>query len=169
MISKIGLLLVIISPRGIVHNFCTACLNNRNSCILLRPLFLGWRFRKSKYYFKDLRKYSCSFTHTGWLRTKGKYFGRSGSGNISFNTKMCLILNCHRNIAVWINRPNSVRLLFLEIKNQLDVIYYFIVLLIGSTCFGHYYDHHQELATMMLITTLVVPFLVCCRLKVRCG
>ena len=41
----------------------------------------------------------------------------------------------------------------------------FIVLLIGSTCFGHYYAHHQELATMMLITTLVVSFLVCCRLQ----
>ena len=41
------------------------------------------------------------------------------------------------------------------IKNQLDATYYFIVLLIGSTCFGHYYAHHQELATMMLITTLV--------------
>ena len=39
-------------------------------------------------------------------------------------------------------------------KNQLDVIYYFIVLLIGSTCFGHYFAHHQELATIMLITTL---------------
>ena len=25
----------------------------------------------------------------------------------------------------------------LRIKNQLDVTYYFIVLLIGSTCFGH--------------------------------
>ena len=29
----------------------------------------------------------------------------------------------------------------------------FIVLLIGSTCFGHYYAHHQELATIMLITS----------------
>ena len=36
--------------------------------------------------------------------------------------------------------------------------YYFIVLLIGSTCFAHYYAHHQELATIMLITTLVVSF-----------
>ena len=52
-----------------------------------------------------------------------------------------------------------------RIKNQLDVTYYFIVLLIGSTCFGHYYAHHQELATIMLITTLVVSFLVCCRLE----
>ena len=56
-----------------------------------------------------------------------------------------------------------------RIKNQLDVTYYFIVLLIGSTCFGHYYAHHQELATIVLTTTLVVSFLVCCRLEVRCG
>ena len=32
-----------------------------------------------------------------------------------------------------------------RIINQLDVTYYFIVLLIGSTCFGHYYVRHQEL------------------------
>jgi len=56
-----------------------------------------------------------------------------------------------------------------RMKNQLDVTYYFIVLLIGSTCFGQYYVHHQELATVMLITTLVVSFLVCCRLEVRRG
>ena len=37
----------------------------------------------------------------------------------------------------------------LKNKNQLDVTYYFIVLLIGSTCFGHYYVHHQELTTTM--------------------
>jgi hypothetical protein len=60
--------------------------------------------------------------------------------------------------------PNS-----LKNKNQLDATYYFIVLLIGSTCFGHYYAHHQELTTIMLITTLVVSFLVCCMLGVRCG
>ena len=35
----------------------------------------------------------------------------------------------------------------LENKNQLDATYYFIVLLIGSTCFGHYYAHHQVLTT----------------------
>ena len=51
-----------------------------------------------------------------------------------------------------------------RIKNQLDATYYIIVLLIGSTCFGHYYANHQELATMMLITTLVIPFAVCWRL-----
>ena len=36
-----------------------------------------------------------------------------------------------------------------ESKNQLDATWYFIVLLIGSTCFEHYYAHHQELVTMM--------------------
>jgi len=43
-----------------------------------------------------------------------------------------------------------------ETKSQLNATYYFIVLLIGSTCFEHYYAHHQELATIMLITNLVV-------------
>ena len=38
--------------------------------------------------------------------------------------------------------------------------YYFIVLLIGSTCFGHCYAHHKELANMMLITTLVMSFCI---------
>jgi len=33
----------------------------------------------------------------------------------------------------------------LKNKNQLDATHYFIVLLTGSTCFGHYYAHHQEL------------------------
>jgi hypothetical protein len=37
----------------------------------------------------------------------------------------------------------------LKNKNQLDATYYFIVLLIGPTCFGHYYVHHQELTTIM--------------------
>jgi len=32
----------------------------------------------------------------------------------------------------------------LKNKNPLDANYYFIVLLIGSTCFGHYYAHHQD-------------------------
>ena len=56
-----------------------------------------------------------------------------------------------------------------RINNELDSTYYFIVFLISSTCFGHYYAHRQELATMMLITTLVVSFLICCMLEVRCG
>ena len=54
-----------------------------------------------------------------------------------------------------------------RMKNQLDATCYFIVPIIGSTCFGHYYAHHHELATIMLITTLVVSFLVCYRLEVR--
>jgi len=49
-------------------------------------------------------------------------------------------------------------MLELKNKNQLDATYYFIVLPIGSTCFGHYCAHHQKLATIMLITTLVVSF-----------
>ena len=40
-----------------------------------------------------------------------------------------------------------------EYKNQLDATYYFIVLVTGSTYFGHYYAHHQELATIALVTT----------------
>jgi len=52
-------------------------------------------------------------------------------------------------------------------KNQLDATYYFIVFLIGSTCFGRYYAHHQELVTVMLVTTAVVSFLVSCMLEVR--
>ena len=56
----------------------------------------------------------------------------------------------------------------LKNKNQLDATYYFIVLLIGSTCFGHYYAHHQELATIMLIThwSFRSWFAVCWRLGV---
>ena len=45
-----------------------------------------------------------------------------------------------------------------ESKYQLDATWYFIVLLIGSTCFKHYYAHHLELATVILFTTLVMSF-----------
>jgi len=69
----------------------------------------------------------------------------------------------------WVTADYNVQHHNWRIKYQLDATYYFIVLLIGSTCFGHYYAHHQDLATMMLITTLVVSFLVCCMLEVRCG
>ena len=64
---------------------------------------------------------------------------------------------------------NKLHLLLKNQKNQLDVTWYFIVLLIGSTCFEHYYAHHQELVTMMLCTKLIVSFLVCCMLEVRCS
>ena len=69
-------------------------------------------------------------------------------------------------IEILLNYRNKISHL---LKNQIDATFYFIVLLIGLTCFGHYYAHHQELATIMLVTTLVVSFLVCCRLEVRCG
>jgi len=55
----------------------------------------------------------------------------------------------------------------LENKNEIEATYYIIVRLTSSTCFRHYYAHHLELPTIMLITTLVVSFLVCCRLEVR--
>jgi hypothetical protein len=29
-----------------------------------------------------------------------------------------------------------------RIRNKIDATYYFILLIIGSTCFGHYYAHH---------------------------
>ena len=60
-------------------------------------------------------------------------------------------------------------IVILKNKNQQDATCYFIVLLIGSTCFGHCYAHQQELVTVILITTLVVSFLVCSMLEVRFG
>jgi len=41
----------------------------------------------------------------------------------------------------------------LKNKIQLDATYYFIMLMLGSTCFGHHYAHHQELTTIELVTT----------------
>ena len=44
----------------------------------------------------------------------------------------------------------------LKSKNQLDATYCFVMLMIGSACFGHfghYYAHHQELTTIVLLTT----------------
>jgi len=76
---------------------------------------------------------------------------------------------CNSRPTFYIPRPPIFDCTTWRIKNQLDATYYFIVLLVGWTCFGHYYAHHQELATMMLITTLVASFLVCCMLEVRCG
>ena len=31
---------------------------------------------------------------------------------------------------------------------QLDATYYFIMLMLSSTSFGHHYTHHQELTTI---------------------
>ena len=51
-------------------------------------------------------------------------------------------------------RDNSIsKLTWLKYKIQLDAIYYFIMLVLGSTCFGHHYAHHQELTTIALVTT----------------
>ena len=39
----------------------------------------------------------------------------------------------------------------MEDKIQIDATYYFIMLMLGSTCFGHYYAHLQELSTIALV------------------
>jgi len=41
----------------------------------------------------------------------------------------------------------------LKDKIQLDATYYFIMFMLGSTCFGHHYTHRQELTTIDLVTT----------------
>ena len=96
----------------------------------------------------------------------GQYFSFAPSPN---SQPLCAVATCSLTLlsssdVYW----TAHRLDNRTIQTQLDVTYYFIVLLIDSTCFGHYCAHHQELATVMLITTLVVSFLVCCRLEVRC-
>ena len=55
----------------------------------------------------------------------------------------------------------------LKNKILLDVTYYFIMLMLCSTCFGHHYANHQELTTIALVTTWAVWFLSCCWLGVR--
>ena len=44
-------------------------------------------------------------------------------------------------------------ILITEEKIQLDATYYFVMLMLGSTCFGHHYTHRQELTTIALVTT----------------
>jgi len=51
---------------------------------------------------------------------------------------------------------------------QLGATYYFIILMLGSTCFGHHYTHHQELTTIALVTIQAVWFSSCCWLEVKC-
>ena len=51
--------------------------------------------------------------------------------------------------------------MFVEKKNQLDAIEWFIALVICSTCFGHFCVHHQELETIcVLLLPLVFDALV---------
>ena len=61
------------------------------------------------------------------------------------------IVGVHTKLTTWSLINKDLK------KNQLDATYFFIVLLIGSTCFGHYYAHHRALTTIMLITRFVVP------------
>ena len=61
-------------------------------------------------------------------------------------------LNIHRSVFI----GPCIIVIVEELKNQLDATYYFIVLLIGSTCFGHYYAHHQELTTMMFVEQCII-------------
>jgi len=56
----------------------------------------------------------------------------------------------------------------LKNKIQADATYYFIMLMLGSTCFGHHYAHHQELTTIALVTTEAVWFSSCCWMEVKC-
>jgi len=56
----------------------------------------------------------------------------------------------------------------LKNKIQLDATHYFIMLMLGSTYFGHHYAHHQELTTIALVTTYAVWFSSCCWLEFKC-
>ena len=49
-------------------------------------------------------------------------------------------------------------MMMMTMKNQLDATYNFIILIIGSTCFGHCYANHHELTTVVLVITLAVQF-----------
>jgi len=42
-------------------------------------------------------------------------------------------------------------------ENQLDATECFIVLITGSTCFGHLYAHHHEIETILVL----LPHTVC--------
>ena len=104
-----------------------------------------------------------------WIRS---YIGIICRLSVKFtNSHWLFYLPFYKNAVSVIQKPVAqadLRFIW-RIKNQLDATCYFIVLLIGWTCFGHYYAHHQEHATVMSITTSVVSFLVCCMLEVRCG
>ena len=50
-----------------------------------------------------------------------------------------------------INSDGHIKML--KNKIQLDVTYYFIMLMLDSTYFGYRYAHHQELTTIALVTT----------------
>ena len=72
--------------------------------------------------------------------------------------------------ALFLSVPNTLEKSrkFLKNKILLDATCYFIMLVLGSTCFGHHYAHHQELTTIALVTTYAVWFWRCCWLGVKC-
>jgi len=64
-----------------------------------------------------------------------------------------VVLDKYTNSNIVYYKHNGVTSLMTENKIQLDATYYFIMLMLGSTCFGHHYAHHQELTTIALVTT----------------
>ena len=40
-----------------------------------------------------------------------------------------------------------------EEQNPTNATYYFIMLMLGSTCFGHHYAHREELTAIALVNT----------------
>jgi len=60
-----------------------------------------------------------------------------------------------RMSALWFNLMciGPFTILITEEKIQIDVTYYIIMLMLGSTCFGHHCAHRQDLTTIALVTT----------------
>ena len=53
----------------------------------------------------------------------------------------------------WETSEGKKQLGRLKNKIQLYAAYYFLMLMLGSTCFGHHYAHHQELTKIASVTT----------------
>ena len=68
------------------------------------------------------------------------FFAISANGNFIFKAENLLL-----------QKENNGKVS--EERIQLDVTYDFIMLMLGSTCFGHHYAHRQELTTVALVTT----------------
>jgi len=73
---------------------------------------------------------------------KARGISRKFSKHCRIDDPQAIILSVDRRKAVSLRVLLFVTWRGLKNKNQLDATYYFIVLLIGSTCFGHYYAHH---------------------------
>ena len=61
------------------------------------------------------------------------------------------------NYAIWSVLQLNYRLP--KNKIQLDATYYFIMLMLGSTCFGHHYAHRQELTTWVVLQPTVMKLI----------